>query len=210
MHRDGIIKNFSQQAINDHYGGIIENDWNYDHWHAACVALLWRDGLVFMRRSSLVHKHKKQLALFGGHREPKENDPWDTARREWHEETGIDLMSKMDLLGYLPPVFVGPKMGVICCVATLDSSHSLEGEFISNGEWDYVLSYPYTKLLGESSWGFFDFHYAKNYSVLYHLFKASDIYLLDRAEHFDGEIENQLLWGATAKMVWYLLGLVKF
>lgn len=88
---------------------------------AVLVPLVCDDGkigMLFTRRTDLVHDHKGQVAFPGGAIEPEDASIEITALRETYEEIGIHN-DQIEILGYLHPFptitgfFVAPVVGLV-------------------------------------------------------------------------------------------------
>jgi 8-oxo-dGTP pyrophosphatase MutT (NUDIX family) len=73
---------------------------------AVAVALRWQPDelavLLMRRRAHADDPWSGQISLPGGHTEPSDADLFATARREAHEELGVDLGTRARPLGLLP------------------------------------------------------------------------------------------------------------
>ncbi len=153
---------------------------------AAVLVPLYPDGgdlrTVLIRRPMHMPTHGGDLAFPGGKSQPGE-DPIDTALREAHEEVGIDP-GEVEVLGYLRPVHTVtyPRM-VVPVVGRMAEPPELVPD---PNEVDRILTPLVRSLRNHSRW-----------RVEY--WQGRPVYFLD--------IEGDLLWGATARMVRELLGL---
>ena len=153
---------------------------------AAVLAPLYQDGeevrTVLIRRPVHMPTHGGDLAFPGGKPEPGES-PLDTALREAREEVGIDP-DDVEVLGYLPAIHTVtyPRM-VVPVVGRLSSVPDLVPD---PNEVDRILTPSVSSLRAESRWRVEDWN-------------GRPVYFF--------EIDGDVLWGATARMVRSLLGL---
>ncbi len=164
-------------------------------WTGAVNMLLVGDSLAIIQRSQEVPSHKGQLALLGGHRNKNELSPLETAQREFEEETGLDA-SEVAYHSYLPSVKTGRGNTIVPVLGRYQKSkeHFLEMAK-SNGEWDDLLLVDVNYLSNIDNW-----QKAKtNYRTgnLYFVPILPDVYDSQKNS------ENHILWGATAKIIWY-------
>jgi 8-oxo-dGTP pyrophosphatase MutT (NUDIX family) len=200
-----IPKTYADLYYSEYCQKYLDSIPDFKDWNAASLCLLCNNSLLFIKRSSVVPTHKDQIAFIGGWREKEEVDPWDTVQREWEEETSLNRIDLIKI-GYLPLVFTSNKTMTISVVAELNNLEVLKS-IESNGEWDLAFTYPIDHLLLPKSWGWFDFTGRSSVPVLYHPLSTKHSGIL--THHNDLSLENNyLLWGATAKMVWYLMDLI--
>lgn len=153
---------------------------------AAVLAPLYEDGaeirMVLIRRPVHMPTHGGDLAFPGGKPEAGEK-PLDTALREAHEEVGIEP-ADVEVLGYLPAIHTVtyPRM-VVPVVGRLSGIPALIPD---PNEVDRILTPSVSSLRAESRWRVEDWN--------------------GRPIHFF-DIDDDVLWGATARMVRSLLGL---
>lgn len=145
--------------------------------------------------------HGGQIAFVGGHRTATESDPWEVARREFEEETGLSA-DGLEYLGFLPTVMTARLQPIVPVVARLLISND---EFFknvkSNGEWDVVIAYPWQELFIENNWNFAWRYGHEKSAVMFHSIK-SEKYLTVKQN-----VTPHILWGATAQMIWGFLRL---
>ena len=176
---------------------MMKDDWDSLHLcsqpppvsavqRAAVLAPLYRDGeeirMVLIRRPLHMPTHGGDLAFPGGKPEAGES-PLETALREAHEEVGLDP-DNVEILGYLPPIHTVtyPRM-VVPVVGRLPGVPDLVPE---PNEVDRILTPSVSSLRAESGWRVEDWN-------------GRPVYFFD--------IDGDVLWGATARMVRSLLGL---
>lgn len=146
--------------------------------------------------------HAGQMAFFGGHKKADESHPFEVAKREFTEESGLSA-DVIKCCGLLAPVKTARLQPIVPVVAELLMPVS---DFLStarsNGEWDHLMAVPWSELNREErwSWGLFNGHTPY---VVY----AAPI-MAGRYLHHSGLNDTtHVLWGATARMVWDYLSL---
>lgn len=153
---------------------------------AAVLAPLYEDGdairLILTKRPMHMPTHPGDLAFPGGKPKPGET-PVETALREAQEEVGIDP-GEVEVLGYLPEIHtVSYTRMVVPVVGRLAGVPSLR---LDPNEVERVLAPTLEELEDEQRW---------------------------QREEWNGrmldffEIDGEVLWGATARMVRQLVGL---
>ena len=153
---------------------------------AAVLAPLYPDGedirMILIRRPVHMPTHGGDMAFPGGKPQPGET-PLETALREASEEVGIDP-GAVEVLGYLPAIHTVtyPRM-VVPVVGRLAASPVLTPD---PNEVDRIHTPSIRSLIEEARWRVEDWN--------------------GRAVHFF-DIDGDVLWGATARMVRQLLGL---
>ena len=153
---------------------------------AAVLAPLYRDGedirTILIRRPDHMPTHGGDLAFPGGKPEPDEG-PLDTALREAREEVGIDP-ADVEILGYLPPIHTVtyPRM-VVPVVGRLPGIPELIPD---PNEVDRIHTPSIASLRNQARWRVEDWN-------------GRSVYFFD--------IDGDVLWGATARMVRSLLGM---
>ncbi|MCY4371299.1 MAG: CoA pyrophosphatase [bacterium] len=153
---------------------------------AAVLAPLYRDGedirTILIRRPDHMPTHGGDLAFPGGKPEPDEG-PLDTALREAREEVGIDP-ADVEILGYLPPIHTVtyPRM-VVPVVGRLRGTPELIPD---PNEVDRIHTPSIASLRNQARWRVEDWN-------------GRSVYFFD--------IDGDVLWGATARMVRSLLGM---
>jgi len=145
-----------------------------------------RDGdmrLVLIKRPDSMPTHAGHIAFPGGRPDPGDRDPVHTALRETHEEVGIPEEA-VEVIGFLPvintvefPLLVHPVVGVFMADVELTPSPREVAQIHT----------PRVADLAEANRWVFDF------------WRDHRIWFFD----LDGDV----LWGATARMVRFLVGL---
>lgn len=168
-------------------------------WKGAVLFLCNEEHVIFIKRAETMPTHGGQMAFVGGHKMAHEADPWQTAQREFAEETSLKT-TDLEFLGYLPVIITSRLQPIIPVMAKI---HLPVTEFLqsarSNGEWSSILSYRWEDLTKEENWNFaWRNGYTKS-PILFHTIKAQT--------YFPPSSDSHLLWGATASMVWDFLRL---
>lgn len=140
--------------------------------------------------------HAGQMAFFGGLRKPSEIDPWEVAQREFEEETSLKR-ENIKLVGYLPVVMTAHLQSIVPILGKLLLTTSDFFKYAnSNGEWDEVIAYPWTRLLEEDNWEYAWRNSDSRSPVLFHpICKGTYIPLKN-------DKDSYVLWGATASIIW--------
>jgi|FLYL01.1.fsa_nt_gi 8-oxo-dGTP pyrophosphatase MutT (NUDIX family) len=155
---------------------------------AAVLAPLFEDTegevrLILTKRPLTMPTHAGHIAFPGGRPDPGDSGPVETALREAAEEVGIEPDS-VDVLGFLPPIHtVEFSLMVVPVVGRLRGSPRLRPD---PREVDKILLPRLADLADESRWRSEDW-------------RGRTVWFYD----LDGEV----LWGATARMVRQLVGL---
>ncbi len=145
--------------------------------------------------------HGGQIAFVGGHRTATESDPWEVARREFEEETGLSA-DGLEFLGLLPTVMTARLQPIVPVVARLlISSDEFFKNVKSNGEWDVVIAYPWQELFIENNWNFAWRYGHEKSAVMFHSIKSGKYLTVKQ------NVTPHILWGATAQMIWGFLRL---
>ncbi len=155
---------------------------------AAVLAPIYHDEdgvlrIVFTKRPMTMPTHAGHLSFPGGRPHPGDAGPVGTALREAHEEVGIEPAS-VEVLGFLPPVdTVQFSLLVVPVVGRLPVAPLLVP---SAREVDRILTPPLEELADDSRWRSEDW-------------RGRTVWFYD--------IDDEVLWGATAWMTRHLLGL---
>jgi 8-oxo-dGTP pyrophosphatase MutT (NUDIX family) len=172
-----------------------------EEWKGAVLFLCNEDEVFFIKRSETMPTHSGQIAFFGGHKRPDEDDPWGVAQREFEEETHLSR-SFLEFMGFLPTVMTARNQAIVPVLARLNmpTAHFLK-EIKSNGEWDDIIVYPWEELTQEQYWEFAWRHGHGRAPVMFHTIRAGSFLPLER------NFTPHILWGATASVVWNFLRL---
>jgi len=152
-----------------------ENKNSSSHYAAVAICILPSDKIVYIKRQDTMPTHKSQIAFPGGKAQTEDNDILDTAIREAKEELLLpdNYLEPIGILdGFDTREFEFPVYPVVC---KLDSVNLLD---FDKTEVQKVYSVDLTYLENPSNWeyrGWYD----------------SDWIL---------KIEEDILWGATARM----------
>jgi 8-oxo-dGTP pyrophosphatase MutT (NUDIX family) len=139
--------------------------------------------VVLTKRPMTMPTHAGHVAFPGGRPDPEDGGPVATALREAEEEVGIDP-DTVELLGFLPPIHtVEFTLFVLPVVGRLPGTPELRP---SPREVDKVFLPRLEDLADEAAWRF-------------ELWHGRKVWFYD--------LEGEVLWGATAKMVRDLIGL---
>lgn len=146
---------------------------------------LYRDPeerLILIKRPDTMPTHAGHIAFPGGRPDPGDDGPAGTALREAHEEVGI-APDEVEILGYLPPIdTVSFRLMVVPVVGRLERPPRLTP---SPREVVRIHTPTLDELAQEGRWRFEDWN-------------GHEVWFYD----LDGDV----LWGATARMVRRLLG----
>ena len=97
-----------------------------------------RPNVLLGRRGTHLTHHPGEIAFPGGKREPEDNTPWMTAKREAHEEVGITA-AQVHPLGELQPLITRTGFEVHPCVARIPVGLDL---VVDPSEFDSVFTQP--------------------------------------------------------------------
>lgn len=164
----------------------------------AVVFLFVQDHLLLIQRSETMATHKGQLAFIGGHKDHRDQNIMDTAKREFKEETQRDI-EDIEFMGILPAVATMRSKLITPVLAHVNvSPEKFIQQIQSNGEWDEAIIVNYQKLMDMNLWTHAKtYSNRKDYSILFRSLKNSDVVLSSQTEK-----EFFVLWGATARMIW--------
>lgn len=139
--------------------------------------------LLLTKRPMTMPTHAGHLAFPGGRPDPGDQTPIDTALREAHEEVGVDP-ELVDVIGFLNPIHtVEFTLFVVPVVGWID----VRPDWVpSEREVDRLLEPSLAELADADRWR-------------YELWRGRRVWFYD--------IDDEVLWGATAYMTRLLLGL---
>ncbi len=181
------------QSLKD-FSSIDTGNITVSQWAGAVNFLFIRDHLLIIKRSETMASHKGQLAFVGGHKKENENEPLETALREFNEETGLSE-ELPEIIGLGHPVYTANYNIIFPVITYVDMELNKFLESIeSNGEWTEALLYPVNDLADIDKWVRGS---ASEYSIFFHP-------ILKGMYHSKSgnTSESHLLWGATAQMIW--------
>ncbi len=182
---------------------IIETEHTLqpDEWKGAVLFLFNQDHVFFIKRSEEMPTHSGQIAFIGGLKKETEIDPRIVIGREFEEETGLSA-DVLNLLGYLTVVRTAKLWPIVPVMGELlISSEEFIRNIKSNGEWVECLAYSWKDLKLRENWDFGWRNGNEKFPILFHSI---------RKETYISKYQNdktQLLWGATAYVVWDFLQL---
>lgn len=145
-----------------------------------------QETLLLTKRTETLPTHKGQVSFPGGYREPQDPDLLTTALREAEEEVGI-LAADVRILGALDPVTAGGRVGIRPFVAVLEGPYAFRP---SADEVERLLELPIERLMREG---------LNPVSVNVGSFSVASEGIV---------VEGELVWGATARMLRYLIDLL--
>jgi 8-oxo-dGTP pyrophosphatase MutT (NUDIX family) len=142
--------------------------------------------LVLTRRPMHMRRHAGQLSFPGGHLEPGE-DALAAALRESREEIGLDP-ARVDVLGRLSETLVlQSAFRLTPWVASVPYPYPYAAD---PREVEEILHVPFAALLRPEA----------------HRVERREAYGMNLDVHYF-ELEHDVLWGATARITWELLGI---
>jgi len=159
-----------------------ENRHCDSHYASVAICILPTEELVFTKRQDTMPTHKGQIAFPGGKAQKEDLDIIDTAVRETSEELLIskDALFPFGILtGYDTREFEYPVFPVLCKLDSVDLA------IFDTKEVKKILLAPLSYLKEKNNWRFRGYY-------------ESDWII---------PIEEEVLWGATAKMTAELLQL---
>lgn len=194
MTTDGGLTSISLQDMRNRistYSSRFESPVNQNGYKRAAVLalLVWHDDqweVVFTRRTDRVQSHKGQISFPGGMEEIGDQSIEATALRETNEEIGLSV-SSIEILGRLPVIRTVTGFDITPVVGWTNSPLHLR---LNSEEVEKVFCVPLSWLANPSNW-------------------AERLYTRSNGTQepviFYESYADEILWGATAKMVWHLL-----
>ncbi|MDP7319030.1 MAG: NUDIX domain-containing protein [Bacteriovoracaceae bacterium] len=174
---------------------IIGEDYPLDKWSGAVLFLVVEEKLVFIKRSETMPTHRGQIGFMGGHKLSDESNPFETAYREFEEESSISR-SFISCEGLLTPVLTSKGQLIIPVLSYFSGSEELFLKKVkSNGEWDNLILVPVVDLSDMNSWSMAKIYGNREYDLFFFPLIQKRFKFLAKSS------ENFLLWGASAKMV---------
>lgn len=175
----------------------LPQDAKNSKWTSAVCFLLVGDSVAIIRRSDSMPSHKGQLAFIGGHRNPSENSPIDTAKREFFEESSL-LAEDLEVHGLLPSVQTNYGKVIVPVLLEYKKSKSyFLDNATSNGEWEDLILVPLSYLGDLNLWKTGRCFTSIEYDILFLPIIRGNF------QSYQGHYESHhLLWGATARMIW--------
>ncbi len=166
-------------------------------WSGAVNFLFVEDRVVLIKRSNTMPSHRGQIAFFGGHKNPDETEPLETAKRELAEESEINL-NKIQYFGLHEPVKTSRARMIIPALCRYEGTlEEFKVQVRSNGEWDNLVFVKLDALREKTLW---TKGKANSLAGAYEVFFFP---LLDEFSHYWQQNDNApyTLWGASAKMI---------
>jgi len=143
--------------------------------------------ILFTRRNVALAKHSGQVSFPGGRSEPGDNNPEETALRETFEEIGI-IPEDIHILGKLHDFFTITHYRITPIVGIIPWPYSLQ---LADDEVSRVFSIPLNWLANPDNYQIRKRTLPEPYEPL-------------SVVHYK-PFENEILWGATARIVLSLL-----
>lgn len=138
-----------------------------------------RPQIILTKRSMNVEHHKGEISFPGGHAEPDDSSPVETALREAEEEIGI-RPDDVEILGLLDDYITISSFHITPAVGIVPWPYELK----INSESEILLFLPLADVLSDDAW------MMEKASIKGHEF---ELFCLETAEG--------VIWGATAKML---------
>ena len=167
-------------------------------WDSAVNFIFIEDSIFFIQRSDSMPSHAGQVAFVGGHKKKYESHPFETAMREFEEETGFNSKNLLNM-NLLEPVSTVSRTLIFPVVSEFNiSKKEFLKEIKSNGEWSSAYLVP-------SDYLFNIRHWSKGYS--YGNDRIKPIYFcpipVEKISQRGVSDSNKvILWGATARIIW--------
>ncbi|MFX1282476.1 MAG: NUDIX hydrolase [Promethearchaeota archaeon] len=158
---------------------------------AVLIPFIWREkgwSIIFTRRTANVPYHKNEISFPGGRYEADfDEDLIQTALREVDEELGIQ---KVKVLGLIDDLLTISKFVVTPVVGIIEDTKEVDAEEIPTQEIEYILNPLIYDLTNPEIFSIKEMKYQDNF-----IFKVP----------FFNYTENEVIWGATARILVNLL-----
>ena len=138
---------------------------------------------VLIKRPEYDGVHSGQIAFPGGRMEPEDIDLFQTAKREFTEETGADA-SEFDLVGELSELYIPPSRSMVTPYMAVTEKKLVFSP--DESEVARLFSIPLKQVLDKDILKYTEKH-------------VLSVDKLSRVPYFD--IANEIVWGATAMMI---------
>jgi 8-oxo-dGTP pyrophosphatase MutT (NUDIX family) len=136
--------------------------------------------IILTKRSMSVEYHKGEISFPGGHAEPGDTSPVETALREAEEEIGLKP-GDVEILGLLDDYITIFNFHITPAVGIVPWPY----DFRINSESESIIYLPFEDVVSDEEW------MCEKTSIKGREF---DLYCLETPEG--------VIWGATAKMLW--------
>lgn len=186
------LKSHQKMAPSERIAELLETDFSTITYREAAVLILFypkndQTHLVLIERNEYKGIHSKQISLPGGKKESFDKDLQATALRETFEEVGVDKVKVLSSLSsvYVPPsnFMVFPFMGTISTEITFKPDVR---------EVRNVIEVPLSTLL--------------NPNIIKHQEMSTSYAKMVNVPYY--EIDDYVVWGATAMILSELIDLV--
>ena len=148
LHDQAALKGHIRTVLSGRVRRIIPTD-NLQP-AAVLVPLGWQDGdprIILTKRSMSVETHKGEISFPGGHTEPEDDGPEETALREAEEEIGLDP-GQVEILGRLDDHITIFRFHVTPVVGAIPFPYP----FSINDEADSIVTVRLADALLDGSW----------------------------------------------------------
>lgn len=174
-------------------------------WKGAMVAVIVEHYLFFVLRTVAMPVHPHQIGLPGGNREEDETFPWQTACREFEEETTISA-ERLEFIACFPTLQSVQRRVYLPFLAKYSASlGAFLQHVVPNEEWErgYLISLP--ELAESDHWCYSNAKVGDTARPVF-FFPLTLIKDQIAVGSADSDISKPpILWGLTARMVWAIL-----